>query len=148
MWISISEADVLTVLSGPELDAYRNAAKASGQTDPVAPTIAQVTALVRGYVGAWGRNRLGESGTIPEKLLAPALDLIALRLPQRVRVNPNEVRKLNAQAALRLFEQVANGLFDIEEPLVPDAEKSSSSATPTISVSRVKRFGATQQEGA
>lgn len=147
MWISISESDVLTVLSGPELEAYRNAAKAVGQADPVAPTIAQVTALVRGYVGAWGRNRLGESGTIPEKLLAPALDLIALRLPQRVRVNPNEVRKLNAQAALRLLEQVANGHFDIEEPLSLSDESPSGGAQPTISA-RPPQFRASQQEGA
>lgn len=146
MWISITEADVLTVLSGPELEAYRNAAKAAGQSDPVSPTIAQVTALVRGYVGAWGRNRLGESGTIPEKLLAPALDLLALRLPQRVRINPNEVRKLNAQEALRLFERVANGQFDIEEPDVVDAESSSGGPNPTIA-SRGKQFGRAQQEG-
>lgn len=147
MWISITEADVLTVLSGPELDAYRNAAKAVLQADPVAPVIAQVTALARGYVGACGRNRIGEPGTIPEKLLAPALDLIALRLPQRVRVNPSEVRRLNAQEALRLFERVANCQFDIEEPEVADEENSSSGGTPTISA-RAPQFRADQQEGA
>jgi hypothetical protein len=146
MWISITEADVLTVLSGPELEAYRNAAKATGQTDPVAPVIAQVTALARGYVGACGRNRLGESGTIPEKLLAPALDLLALRLPQRVRLVANETRKSNAQEALRLFERVANCQFDIEEPLVADTEVSSVGPSPTIAA-RTKRFGSAQQEG-
>lgn len=147
MWISITEADLLTALSGPELEAYRNAALASGQPDPVAPTMAQIIALVRGYVGAWGRNRLGEAGTIPEKLLAPALDLIAARIPQRVRVNPSDSRKLAAQSALRLLEQVANGQFDIEEPLVETAERSNNGARPSISA-RPRRFCAEQQEGA
>lgn len=147
MWITPTEADLLTVLSGPELDAYRNAAKAAGQADPVAPTIAQVTALVRGYVGAFSRNRLGASGTIPEKLLAPALDLLALRLPQRVRINPNEARKTNAMAALKLLEQVASGHFDIEEPSTTDDESSATAPKPTISA-RAPQYRASQQEGA
>lgn len=147
MWITITEADVLTVLSGPELDAYRNAAKAVGQADPVAPTLAQVAALVRGYVGACARNRLGASGTIPEKLLAPALDLVALRLPQRVRINPNDARKTNAMAALKLLEQAAAGQFDIEEPIDVDSESGASGSTPTISA-RAAQFRASQQEGA
>lgn len=147
MWITITEADVLTVLSGPELDSYRNAAKAGGQADPVAPVIAQVSALVRGYVGACGRNRLGAPGTIPEKLSAPALDLIALRLPQRVRYVANEARKVNAQEALRLLERVANCNFEIEEPLVDDTESPSHSNGPTIS-GATPHFRRNQEEGA
>lgn len=115
-WIVPAESDVLTVLSETELATYRAAATASGQADPVAPTLAQVVDLVRGYVGAYKPNTLGLPGTIPQKLLAPALDLVAVRLPQRVGVAPKDVRKSAVDQAVRLLEQVASGDFNIEEP--------------------------------
>jgi hypothetical protein len=115
-WITPAESDVLTVLSETELATYRAAATASGQADPLAPTLAQVVNLVRGYVGAYKPNTLGLPGTIPQKLLAPALDLAAVRLPQRVGVSPKDVRQAAAIQAVRLLEQVAAGTFNIEEP--------------------------------
>src|ERR1700679_4062975 len=115
-WILPTESDVLTVLSESELSTYRAAATAVGQADPLAPTLAQVVDLVRGYVGAYRPNTLGLPGTIPQKLLAPALDLVAVRLPQRVGVPPKDVRKAAADQAVRLLEQVAAGTFNIEEP--------------------------------
>jgi hypothetical protein len=121
-WITPAESDVLTVLSETELATYRAAATASGQADPVAPTLAQVVDLVRGYVGAYKPNTLGLPGTIPQKLLAPALDLVAVRLPQRVGVSPKDVRQAAAIQAVRLLEQVAAGVFNIEEPDSPTLE--------------------------
>src|SRR5688572_11984930 len=123
-WIAITEADVLTVLSGPELDGYRNAAKAVGQTDPVAPTIGQVTDRVRGYVGGCKQNTLGLAG-IPQKLLAPALDIIAVRIPKRVNQNPKAGRQSAHDEAVKLLELVAKCMFDIEEPATPTTETSS-----------------------
>jgi hypothetical protein len=121
-WIAPVEADVLTVLSETELATYRAAATASGQADPLAPTLAQVVDLVRGYVGAYKPNTLGLPGTIPQKLLAPALDLVAVRLPQRVGVSPKDVRQAAAIQAVRLLEQVAAGTLNIEEPDSPTPE--------------------------
>ena len=131
-WIIPEESDVLTVLSDTELSAYREAAIAAGQTDPLAPTLAQVVDLVRGYVGANRLNTLGVAGSIPQKLLAPALDLLAVRLPQRVGVPPKEVRKRAADQAVRLLEQVAAGTFVVEEPEVA-SEETTFSPRPTIS---------------
>jgi hypothetical protein len=130
-WIIPAEADVLTVLSETELATYRAAALAGGQADPVAPTLAQVVDLVRGYVGAYRPNTLGAPGSIPQKLLATALDLVAVRLPQRVGVPPKDVRKAAADHAIRLLEQVADGSFNIEEP--DDATTETTAAPrPTI----------------
>lgn len=120
-WIQIVETDVLTVLSGPELEGIRAAALDAVQPDPVAPTIAQVVALVRGYVAGNPANLLGTGETIPSKLMAPALDLIAVRIPQRVGQSPSEGRKEAARTAVRLLERVAEGKFDIEEPADPEA---------------------------
>src|SRR5271154_2803281 len=130
-WITPPDSDMLTVFSETELATYRAAALASGQSDPLAPTLAQVVDLVRGYVGAYRPNTLGEPGTIPQKLLAPALDLVAVRLPQRVGVSPKDVRQTAAASAVRLLEQVANGVFNIEEP--DDAsEETTSAPRPSI----------------
>src|SRR5476649_429665 len=130
-WILPTESDVLTVLSESELSTYRAAATASGQADPLAPTLAQVVDLVRGYVGAYKPNTLGLPGTIPQKLLAPALDLVAVRLPQRVGVSPKDVRQAAATQAIQILEQVANGVFNIEEPDTATSEVSSA-PKPTI----------------
>lgn len=145
MWILPIENDVLTVLSETELSTYRAAATAAGQADPVAPTLAQVTDLVRGYVGAYRPNTLGPAGTIPQKLLAPALDLVAVRLPQRVGVPPREVRKSAADAAVRLLERVANGDFNVEEPDTASLE-ATAAPRPTI-CARPGRFTRNDEEG-
>jgi hypothetical protein len=144
-WIIPTEADVLTVLSESELATYRSATTASGQADPVAPTLAQVVDLVRGYVGAYKPNTLGAPGTIPQKLLAPALDLVAMRVPQRVGVTPKEVRQQAAARAVRLLEQVAAGVFNIEEPDIATSE-STSAPRPTIAA-RPARFTRREEDG-
>jgi hypothetical protein len=144
-WIIPAEADVLTVLSETELATYRAAATATGQADPVAPTLAQVVDLVRGYVGAYRPNTLGPAGTIPQKLLATLLDLLAVRLPQRVGVSPKDVRQTAAVAALRLLERVAAGEFNIEEPEMA-TDETTSAPSPTI-VARRRHFSTRDEEG-
>jgi hypothetical protein len=100
---------------------------------------------VRGYVGAYKPNTLGLPGTIPQKLLAPALDLVAVRLPQRVGVSPKDVRQAAAGQAVRLLEQVASGDFNIEEP--DDATTETTSAPrPTIEA-RHRHFTHHSEEG-
>jgi hypothetical protein len=144
-WIIPAESDVLTVLSETELATYRAAALATGQADPLAPTLAQVVDLVRGYVGAYKPNTLGLPGTIPQKLLAPALDLVAVRLPQRVGVPPKDVRQMAASRAVRLLEQVAVGVFNIEEPDSPTLE---TTAAPRPSIeARHRHFTRHSEEG-
>jgi len=144
-WIIPTENDLLTTLSETELATYRAAALAGGQADPVAPTLAQVVDLVRGYVGAYRPNTLGDAGTIPQKLLAPLIDLVAVRLPQRVGVPPKDVRKAAGDQAVRLLEQVAAGVFNIEEPDVVSTEITSA-PRPTIAAHR-PRFNWRREEG-
>lgn len=134
-WITISEDDVLTVLNGKELEGIRKAALSLGQPDPVLPVIVQVVDLVRGYVGACKSNALGAGSTIPSKLLAPALDLIAVRIPARVGREPGGARKDAATAAIALLEQVARCGFDVESPLTATSEVSSA---PTPRFNRPK----------
>lgn len=124
MWIEITENDILTVLAGPELSAYRAAAKANGQEDPVPPSIHSVTQLIRGFVMANKANVLGEGNVIPERLLTVALDILAVRIPGRVGTTPSEVRAENQKTAMRILDRVADGSFDIGETQTPSTEKS------------------------
>ncbi len=144
-WITIDEEDVLTVLCSPELEGYRAAALETGQADPVQPAISQVADLVRGYVGGNPANQLGAAGTIPQKLLAPALDIIAVRIPQRVGQTPASVRKTAEENAIRLLEQVAGGKFSIEEPVVKSTENENA-ASPSWKARR-RFFGRHSQDG-
>ena len=76
-WITITEAHVLTQISGAELSALRTAALAALQADPVQPSIDQVTAEVRGYVAACKSNTLDTTtSTIPDRLLRHAIALV------------------------------------------------------------------------
>ena len=77
-WIIPAESDVLTVLSEAELATYpRGGAGLGPERSAGADLLAQVVDLVRGYVGAYRPNTLGAAGTMPQKLLAPALELVA-----------------------------------------------------------------------
>lgn len=143
-WIQITEADIQTVFSGAEIEAYRSAALAQGQSDPVSATIAQVVDLVRGYIGAAGIT-LGASGTIPQKLLSTSLDVFAWRFSSRVGRKAGDSRQTLYQDAIKLLENVAKGQFDIEEP-VTTTDETSSRPRPRIS-GKTLEFDRTSQDG-
>ena len=139
MWTDLTEADVLTVLAGPELTAYRQAALAAGQADPVAPVIEQVTDLVRGYVAACAHNTVPAGSQIPTKLKSVALDIIAVRIPQRVGRDPKQVRKDAAAQAFKILEGIAACRIRI----LDDA----ASGTPSISTSSGRLYSRAKQDG-
>lgn len=144
-WNAITEDDVLTVLAGPELEAIRAAALKAGQADPLQPTVDDVTDMVRGYVAGCASNQLGPDGTIPAKLVRPALNIIAVDIPNRVRQSIPDARKEARKEAIRLLEQVANCKFHIEAP-VTVSEEDTGRPKPTIK-SRTSVYGRTAQDG-
>lgn len=124
-WKTLSEEQVRTRLSGPELAALRTAALAAGQEDPLPEVIAQVTGEVRGYVAACSANRLGPAGTIPPQLESAALALIRYRLAGRlpVRTLMTDDRRTEREAAERLLRDVAACKFAVEAPADAGPEK-------------------------
>lgn len=145
-WITITDADLLRVLAGPELEGYRAAALATAQPDPVAETIAEVTQLIRGKVAACERNRLGAGNTIPQELKVAALDILAVRIPMRAAgTNPTNSRKEAMEAAMKLLDDTAACKFAIEAPATV-SDQVISSPSPTFSA-RPKHFTREQQEG-
>jgi hypothetical protein len=144
-WIAIAETDLVTRISGDELEGFRAAALAAGQVDPVAPAIEQVTDMIRGYVAACATNVLGDDGKIPDKLLGPALDLIVLEVMKRaagVVIDPEGARAKSAGNAIRLLERVADCKFAIDDPTTGKT----SNPTPSFS-GRTRQFTPTTEEG-
>ena len=100
MWITIKVDDVKTRLAGPELAAYSNAARASGQTDPLPEIIAGVVAEVRNAIAQNTANRLGIGATIPPGALHHALAMVRYRLISRLPVDMKETRRAEYEDAL------------------------------------------------
>lgn len=118
-WRAITETDLVTRISGPELEGFREAALADDQADPVADVLAQIATDIRGYVAACKQNTVGPEGTIPESLLGTALDLIVIEIQTRaagILIDPEDVRKRKMERAERRLRDVAACKFAIEQP--------------------------------
>jgi hypothetical protein len=132
-WITLTEADILAVLSGPELEGYREAALGDVQADPVQPEIENVIEEIRGHIAACTRNVLGPAGTIPSRLKSTALDLLAVRIPARVGKAPKKVREDAAERAQARLILVGKCQFDIGETPEPGPEQPTGGETPSFS---------------
>lgn len=131
-WRALTEADVLTKLSSPELEAFRATAIADGQADPITAAIASVTDLVRGYVASNSKNTVdSETDTIPDRLISAAVDILVVDIPARaagLQIDSEDARAKAKAQAIRLLEQVAADKFSITDP-VSGSESSSGGAT-------------------
>jgi hypothetical protein len=145
-WISLTEADVRTKLSGPELTALQGAALAPGQTSPLAAIVAEVAAEVRGHVAAAGRP-LAAGSTIPARLQRAALALIRFELASRLPVAAlmTEARTMAANDAQALLRRVADGAFEVDRPEESDPDEAS--RTVPDYTRALRAFGMTDQDG-
>jgi hypothetical protein len=110
-WITLTEADVLTQLSGAELAAVNAVSLKSGQDAPLPAIMADVSELVRGYCG---RQAQGSTGTIPVRVKTKAIDIIIPRLFNRLGASVSKGRQDAAAAAEEFFEkQVQSGKFEL-----------------------------------
>jgi hypothetical protein len=129
-WITLTEADVTTKLSGPELAAMKGAALQAAQVNPLPEIITQVVREIRGYVRGCERNTLGEGDTIPDELLGAAISRIRFELATRLPVASllTEDRRTANSNALGLLRDVAACRFFVVTPATPTTEQAS---TPT-----------------
>ena len=150
-WRAITEADLLTRISGAELEAFREAALADGQVDPVGSIFTQVSDTIRGYVAANEKNSLGMAGTIPVNLMGTAIDLSIIEIPNRVAgmlIDPEDIREKKMARAERRLRDVAADKFKVEQPdSENEAEEDFGGTTSPISTSPTRRFDHTSQDG-
>ena len=120
-WRKITEADLLTQISGTELEALRGVVLADGQADPVQPSIDAITSKVRGFVAGNIRNDLdADPAKIPDRLIDAAVSLIIIQIMNRAggtMIDPNGSRQKSADEANRLFRDVAAAKFSITDPV-------------------------------
>lgn len=134
-WLTITEANVLSKLSAPELAAMKTAALASGQANPLTEAIADVVREVRGYVAACSGNTLGEGDTIPDELLGAAINRIRYELATRLPVASllTDARKEANRDAVALFGRVAACTFRIIPPTTAAAAQAGGPAVQVVS---------------
>ncbi len=147
-WRAITENDLLQRMSGDELTALRDAALGDDQADPIAGHISQITDFVRGYIAAWQNNTLGLAGTLPERLILTACDILVVQVSSRpggFLVDLNDTRKEQYKSAMRLLEQVAAGKFRIEEPAT-EGDDSPTPPSPSM-YDRDRYFTSSNQDG-
>lgn len=133
-WIPLTETEVITKLSGPEIAAMKTAALAPGQPNPLPDVITQVIKEIRGYVAACERNQLGDGETIPDELKGVAISRIRFELATRLPVASlltDDRRKANDNA-IRLLENVAGCKFLIVQPSLPAVDQAGGPAVSLI----------------
>jgi len=119
-WRNVTQDDILLKMAGPELDAFRSAALESSpsQADPIAGIINQVVTLCRAQVARNISNTPMEAGvTLPEGLIAPAVDLMVLAIMSRAAgtiIDPDGHRKEAARRANEIFDKVARAELVVE----------------------------------
>jgi len=127
MWRAPTEQDLQISISQTEMESFRSAATADVMQDTVASMLARTTSLVRGYCRANPRIRLGPSGTIPEGLMAAAMDYTAVDVVKRTPSGVSEERRRARETALQMFRDVAEGKMLVESYGVPDDAAAGSS---------------------
>lgn len=149
-WRAITDADILTRMSGDELETFRVSALATGQDDPVADVITQVTNEIRGYIAACEKNTLGSAGTIPETLLGTALDKLVIEIQSRVAgivIDSDEVRRDKLARAQRLLRDVAQCNFTVEQPESGSESDEDWGGLSPASTTPTRRFNRASQDG-
>lgn len=116
-WIEFQSADFLNANSAPELVKLRAAATGDGQADPVDGIAAALVDEIRGHVAV--KNTLGPAGTIPQELLACAVDIFRFRATLRLpgmKLLQDDARRTAYNNAVSLLQRVAEGKFTVSAP--------------------------------
>lgn len=125
MWIELTETHLKEALSGPEVEAFRTAALADGQSDPVPGLIEAVVRQIRSRVAACKSNTMGAGLTIPDETLNSAKAMLAWEMLTRLPGNdPSlyETREKRKNDALKYLDSIAKCDAVIEQPATPSEE--------------------------
>jgi hypothetical protein len=135
-WRLITESDLKTAISADELDTLRAALGAQSE-DTIAATIALQAAEIRDYISSGGSDLDATAYTLPEGLIARAVQILIVRLSTRaggILPDPKGLRAKAADAADKFFiERVATGKAAIETPTTPaSGAVSNKPASPSV----------------
>jgi hypothetical protein len=121
-WRTITESDLKTALSANELETLRRALGADAE-DTVASTLQLLASEIRDYIATGGTDLDATAYTLPEGLIARAVQIAIVRLSTRaggILPDPKGLRAKAADAAEKFFQdKVATGKAAVEEPATP-----------------------------
>lgn len=124
-WRKVTETDLTSALSAAEVGAFKQSA---GRGQPVAQQIAETVAFVRGCIRSGGRCKAdADETTLPESLVAPAMDWLRFRFLTRMNLAVNEARTKLYEDARRLFDAIARGEY------VPEGAEETDGSTAALS---------------
>lgn len=117
-WRKVTETDLTSALAAAEVGAFRQSA---GRGQPVAQQIAETVAFVRGCIRSGGRCRVdADETTLPESLVAPAMDWLRFRFLTRMNLPVNDARTKLYEDARKLFDAIARGEYVPESAVETD----------------------------
>lgn len=127
-WRKVTEADLTSALSAAEVGAFKQSA---GRGQPVAQQIEATVAYVRGCIRSGGRCRPDpDESTLPESLVAPAMDWLRFRFLTRMNIQVNEARTKLYEDARKLFDAIARGEYVPESAVEDEEDATSKSVSP------------------
>lgn len=137
MWITLQPSDLDDYLVGAQVTALRTAALSSGQDDPVAQAIADITAEVRNHVASCSSYRLSaDPTTIPPELKRHAIALVIEAAQPRIKIKLSEDQVRAATRAWTILGKVASCAFTVSEPADPQPSPTDQTATPKPSIAQ------------
>lgn len=137
-WRKVTETDLTSALSAAEVGAFKQSA---GRGQPVSQQIAETVAFVRGCIRSGGRCKADpDETTLPESLVAPAMDWLRFRFLTRMNIAVNEPRTKLYEDARRLFEEIARGEYVPESAVEDDYGDSGRALSPVAASANPQRL--------
>jgi hypothetical protein len=128
IWRAPTEADILSGgISGAELEAFRAAALAEGQADPLASQITMVVDLMRSYIAQCPNVDMSTktAGTIPESgmlIFCEIITPVIQRRPAGALIDPSGIRLDATANARKWLSDAAACKVAVDEVPPPTAE--------------------------
>ena len=145
VWRAPAEKDLASSISASEIESYRTAAADEEQGDPITNLLTRTVDHVRGYLRGNAKIKMGPKGTLPESLIAPAMDFAAYDVVKRVPRGNTQDRRDARRDATSLFGRVQAGTFDIESYGAEEPQGSGQSAE--LASSSVRRVTSKSMDG-
>ena len=114
-WVTITEEEVRSAMSAPELSALEVAAAQVGQ-EVLYEITKQVVQECRAHIADCAANQLAEGDTVPQRVVHHVIAIVRMRMLTRVDMEASEDRRAEYRQALRFFERVSECKVAIEAP--------------------------------
>lgn len=124
-WISLSETNIASYQAGGFVEAYKSAALADGQTNPLPSTIAAVVKKIRLAIANGGYALDADESKIPSELENDAVVMVVGVCKPRIAEELTDTERSALSAANALLMRIADGKFAPSLPDNPEAAAAS-----------------------